>query len=87
MPPASARKGFIESGWIGRTIAIGNEVRLNITGDCGRCVMTTLPQGELPRDPEILRTAVQHNRGHVGVYASVVKGGTIRRGDAVRLIA
>jgi uncharacterized protein len=46
--------------------------------------MTTLAQGEIPKDNEILRTAVQHHQGQVGVYAAVVRGGTIRRGDRVR---
>ena len=50
-----------------------------------RCVMTTLPQGDLPKDPGILRTAAQHNRVNVGIYAAVLRGGTIRRGDPVRL--
>jgi hypothetical protein len=31
----------------------------------------------------ILRTAAQHNQANVGVYASVRRGGTIRRGDPV----
>lgn len=47
--------------------------------------MTTLAQGDLPKDSGILRTAVQHNQGHVGVYAAVVQGGTITRGDRVRV--
>jgi uncharacterized protein len=47
--------------------------------------MITLPQGDLPKDSGILRTAAQHNEVNVGVYASVVNGGTIRRGDAVML--
>jgi MOSC domain-containing protein YiiM len=47
--------------------------------------MTTLAQGDLVRDPGILRTAAQHNQGNVGVYAAVVQGGTIRRGDPVRM--
>lgn len=47
--------GFVENDWIGRTLAIGDEVRLNITGPCPRCVMTTLAQGDLPKDPGILR--------------------------------
>jgi MOSC domain-containing protein YiiM len=47
--------------------------------------MTTLSQGDLPKDPGILRTAAQNNKANVGVYAAVVRGGTIRRGDQVRL--
>ncbi len=78
---------FPEDSWIGHTLAVGDEVRLNVTGPCGRCVMTTLAQGDLPADRGILRTAVQHNRANVGVYAAVVRGGTIRRGDQVRLSA
>jgi len=77
--------GFAENDWIGRTVAIGGNVRLAITEPCPRCVMVTLPQGDLPKDSGILRTAAQHNAVNVGVYASVVSGGTIRRGDPVIL--
>lgn len=82
---ASGEKGFAENAWVGHTLAIGDEVRLSVTGPCGRCVMTTLAQGDLPSDSGILRTAVQHNQGHVGVYATVVRSGMIRCGDRVRL--
>jgi MOSC domain-containing protein YiiM len=47
--------------------------------------MTTLAQGDLPKDTGILRTAAEHNRAKVGVYASVVSGGKIRRGDRVSI--
>ncbi len=83
--PASAEKDFVENAWIGHTLAIGDGVRLSITGPCVRCVMTTLAQGDLPRDPGILRTAAQHNKVSVGVYATVEHGGAIRRGDAIRV--
>jgi uncharacterized protein YcbX len=82
---ASGVKDFVENAWIGRTLGIGDAVRLSITGPCPRCVMTTLPQGDLAKDPGILRTAAQHNQANVGLYASVVRGGTVRRGDAIRL--
>ena len=82
---ADGAKDFVENDWIGRTLAIGDAVRLKITDPCPRCVMTTLPQGDLPKDPGILRTAAQHNQVHVGVYASVLRGGRVQRGDAVRL--
>ena len=81
----SDEKGFAENVWLGHTLAIGDEVRLSITGSCGRCVMTTLAQGDLSKDPGILRTAAQHNQANVGVYAAVVQGGTIRRSDPVRI--
>jgi uncharacterized protein YcbX len=67
--------GFVENDWIGRTLAIGDEVRLRVTAPCARCVMTTLAQGDLPKDPGILRTAAQHTQAHVGVYAEVLAGG------------
>jgi uncharacterized protein YcbX len=79
----SDQQGFVENDWIGHTVAIGDEVRLRITGPCPRCVMTTLPQGDLSKDPGILRTAAQHNQANVGVYADVIAGGTTRRGDRV----
>lgn len=83
--PSPEEKGFVENGWIGRTLAVGDEVRFRITGGCPRCVMTTLAQSDLPRDLGVLHTAVEHNQAHVGVYAAVAQGGTIRRGDPVRL--
>ena len=80
------QQGFVENDWIGHTVAIGDEVRLRITGPCPRCVMTTLPQGDLPKDAGILRAAAQNNQANVGVYADVVKGGTVRRADEVTLV-
>jgi uncharacterized protein len=82
---ATGGADFVENSWIGRTLVIGQEVQLSITGPCPRCVMTTLPQGDLPKDPGVLRTAAQYNQVNVGVYATVLQGGMIRRGDSVRL--
>jgi uncharacterized protein YcbX len=83
---AGSGAAFVENAWIGHTIALGDDVRLKVTGGCPRCVMTTLPQGDLPKDSGILRTAARYNDAHVGVYAEVVRGGTIRRGDAVTVV-
>ena len=81
--PRPDEQGFVENDWIGRTLAIGEKVRLRVTEPCPRCVMTTLAQGDLPKDPGILRAAAQHNGANVGVYASVEQTGPIRRGDPV----
>ncbi len=78
--------GFVESAWIGKTIAIGADLKLKIRDHCPRCVMTTLPQGDLPQDHKILRTAAQHNEAHVGVYAEIIQAGTVKCGDKVTLL-
>ncbi|MEX0626939.1 MAG: MOSC domain-containing protein [Chloroflexota bacterium] len=78
-------EGFAENEWIGTALRIGADVRVQITGGCPRCVMTTLPQVDLPKDPGILRAAAQHNDVHVGVYAKVIQGGRVQRGDRVAL--
>ena len=82
--PADGATGFVENDWIGRTLQLGN-VLLHVSGPCPRCVMTTLGQGDLPKDPGVLRTVVHENDGNAGVYASVVRGGLVHRGDDVFL--
>ena len=83
--PAGAQ-GFVEDDWIGKNLSLG-EVTFHIERPCPRCVMTTLSQGNLPKDPRVLRTAVQQNSGNVGVYATVLTSGQVRCGDAVRQIS
>jgi uncharacterized protein len=80
------KKEFVENGWIGKTLGIGPEVKIQVTGPCPRCVMTTLAQADLPKDPGILKAAAKTNEVRVGVYASVVQGGTVRVGDAVSVL-
>ncbi|MFV1988020.1 MAG: MOSC domain-containing protein [Gemmatimonadota bacterium] len=84
--------GFVENDWIGRELAIGDAVKLRVAMADPRCVMTTLAQGDLPKDTDILRTLVQHNPVEVagagqfpcaGVYAVVETPGTMRPGDRV----
>ena len=83
--------GFVETAWQGTTMTIG-DVRLAVSFTVPRCVMTTLAQGDLPADREVLRTIAQHNSVSlggevhypcVGVYADVVSEGDIRAGDPV----
>ena len=72
-------------------------MRLRISDPAPRCSIPTLAQGELEKDPAVLRAVVEHNSlpvpalgGEVlpcaGVYGFVVRAGTVRRGDAVRVL-
>ena len=79
------KKDFIENLWVGKKLMIGEDIILRVIAPCTRCVMITLPQADLPNDLGILRTVAQYNRVTAGVYATVHKGGTIRRGDQVLL--
>jgi uncharacterized protein len=79
------KNDFIENSWVGKKLTIGKDIVLKVTAPCTRCVMITLPQGDRPRDLGILSTVARYNQVHVGVYASVHNGGTIHRGDSIRL--
>lgn len=79
------KNDFIENSWVGKKITIGEDIVITVTGPCTRCVMISLPQGDLPQDLGILRTVARYNQVNVGVYASVHHGGTIHRGDPIRL--
>jgi uncharacterized protein YcbX len=84
--------GFVENGWVGHTLAIGDAAKLSVALPDPRCVMTTLAQDDLPGDTDVLRTLVRHNKLQVGgagefpcagVYAVVGAAGTLRIGDRV----
>jgi uncharacterized protein YcbX len=87
--------GFVENDWIGRGLAIGEAVRLNVALPDPRCVMTTLAQDELPKATDVLRTLARYNRVQVGtagqfpcagVYAVVETRGSLRTNDRVTLV-
>jgi uncharacterized protein len=86
--------GFVENDWLGRTLAIGEEVQVGVSLPDPRCVMPSLEQEDLPRDPRILKALAQHNRIDVagslypcaGVYAVAQATGTIHKADRVSLV-
>lgn len=85
---------FPENAWIGRSLHLGEDAQAAVLAPMPRCVMTTLPQGDLDRDPLILRTLAQQNRREiegygtfacVGVLANLTTPGDLRVGDRVAL--
>ena len=47
--------GFVENEWLGRTLAIGDDVRIGVALPDPRCVMSSLAQEDLPKDSRILK--------------------------------
>ena len=90
----TAQAGFAENEWVGRTVALGDDVRISVALPDPRCVMPSLAQKDLPRDPRILKALARHNRIDVagalypcaGVYAVAAATGTIRKGDSVSVV-
>jgi uncharacterized protein len=78
-------EGHPEFDWVGRTLRIG-EVELAVGAKCPRCVMVTRAVGNaVPADRSILRHIVRDLDQNLGVYATVVRSGAIRAGDAVEV--
>ncbi|MDY0871242.1 MOSC domain-containing protein [Dongia rigui] len=77
--------GFIEEDWIGHPVAIGGAT-FNVNDVCKRCAMTTRAQGDLPDDPGILH-ATAANKTNAGVYSAIASQGTVKVGDAVKVVA
>jgi uncharacterized protein YcbX len=75
-------------------VHVGAEAVIHVVGPTPRCVMTTLAQPGLPRDPGVLKTIAIIGRKEIGPlgqfacagsYAEVVTPGVVRRGDPVRV--
>ena len=87
---------FAENGWSGGNLQFGADLTAAVIIPTMRCIMTTLAQGDLPRDNEILRTLTRHNRieipglgtwSCVGSYAAVTAPGRVQVGDGITFSA
>jgi uncharacterized protein YcbX len=77
--------GLVEADWAGRTLGIGAAA---VRGEMPtmRCVMVTLPQPGLAKEPAVLRTIVRDASQNLGLYAAVSATGKIALGDPVVLL-
>lgn len=76
--------GLEERTWEGRVLRIG-EARVRTVDLRGRCVMTTYDPDTLAQDHGVLRDIVERFDGTLALNAEVLRGGTLREGDAVEL--
>jgi len=80
-----AGKGLVEVSWSGRDLRVGGAT-IRAVMPTVRCSMITQPQGDLPKDPGVLRAVVREADQNLGSYAIVVEAGTVRTGDEVVLL-
>lgn len=82
---ASQVGSYPEIDWCGRRVRIGTVVA-EVVQPMSRCVMTTLPQAELPRERAIMRTLVRDTAMDLGVGLRVVEPGQVAEGDVVEVV-
>src|SRR3954464_11230426 len=71
---------FAEFGWCGGRLRAPN-VAFDTEIPALRCSIPTRQQGDLPADPEVLRTINAHRDHSLGSCADVANGGTLTEGD------
>jgi uncharacterized protein YcbX len=79
---------FLEDAWVGRRLAFGDGEggpAVAVTARDERCVMVDFDPQTAERDARVQKAVVRLNGNMAGVYATVVRTGTIRVGDRVRL--
>jgi len=77
-------EGLVEAEWSGRTLRIG-DTRIKLEMPTVRCVIPTLDQPGVKKDPSVLRTIVRDAAQNLGAYATIAHAGSIAVGDEVAL--
>jgi len=78
-------EGLAEREWLNAELHIG-DVILRLDSLRSRCVMTTIDPETLQIDYEVLRDIVHRFDNKLALNTQVIRGGTIRVGDAVALV-
>jgi hypothetical protein len=78
-------EGLGERDWPGAELHIGDAI-VRLDSLRGRCHMTTVDPDTLEVDPGVLRDIVRRFDNQLALNADVVRAGTIRVGDPVRLV-
>jgi len=80
-PPALA------GGPVSEPPAVAGGPAVSVTMPDVRCVMVNLDPETAAKDARVMKTVVRLNQNNAGVYATVVRTGTIRVGDRVSLVS
>ena len=76
-------QAFREDELVGRTLAVGDRLRLAVLERDPRCKMITLDPDTGAQDSRVLLHLTKTRGGTIGVYAAVLAEGVVRRGDPI----
>ena len=82
---AAGISGFVDPTWVGRELRIG-DLRVSVLAPISRCVMVTLPLGDVPQDRSLMRTLVKQTGQDLGIYLQLVQPATVSVGDPIEVI-
>jgi uncharacterized protein YcbX len=81
-------EAFLEDAWVGATMIFGDDddaPAVSVVSRDERCAMMNMDPDSGRQDPRVMKAVVRMNDNYAGVYASVVRAGTIRAGQTVRI--
>jgi uncharacterized protein YcbX len=81
----SDRGSYRENKLVGRTLQVGERLRIAVLERDPRCKMITLDPDTGREDARVLRHVMKAHDGTAGVYAVLVEG-VVRKGDPIRLL-
>jgi len=80
---------FLEDDWVGGTLFFGEGPEapaVSVTARDERCAMVNFHPETGQQDPRVMKAVVRMNGNYAGVYATVVRAGSIHVGESVRLV-
>jgi uncharacterized protein len=77
---------YREDELVGRTLQVGERLRLAVLERDPRCKMITLDPDTGKEEPRVLRHVTKAHDGTAGVYAAVLVEGVVRKGDPIWLV-
>lgn len=77
---------FSEHDWISNQMKIGEEVVIEVTQPCERCMIITVDPKNGQRTANIHKEIIRTNHNYFGVYAKVIQTGKVKLGDEIWLV-
>lgn len=75
----------LEESWLGHEVLLGSAT-IKAAVKAPRCIMTTRAQTDLPQDSAIMRAMVRGTAQCLGIYADVVRAGTVSVGASAAAV-